>query len=89
MIDVTERAIQELKRILFSKADLPQARLRLTANGEGGLGLGLDIDMPNDRVVEHEGLTVLVVEERLANSLNGITLDVEDTLEGPQLVICE
>jgi len=88
MIDVTERAIQELKKILSAKADLPQARLRLTSSEQGKLGLGIDIDMPGDRVVEYEGSKLLCVEETLADSLDGIVLDVEETIDGPQLVIC-
>ena len=88
MIDVTERAIQELKKILSAKADLPQARLRLTSIEEGKLGLGIDIDMPGDRVVEYKGSKVLCVEEALADSLDGVVLDVEETKDGPQLVIC-
>ena len=88
MITVTERARQELKRILSAKVDLPQARLRLNASEQGNLGLGMDIDMPGDQVVEYEGSRVLVVEGKLASSLDSITLDIEDTVDGPQLVIC-
>ena len=87
MIGVTESALQELKRILFANVDMPQARLRLTARDQGELGLGIDIEMPGDQVVEHEGSKVLIVEQGLAASLGGITLDVDDTPEGPQLVI--
>ena len=89
MIRVTERAIEELKRILSEKVDMPQARLRLIARGQGKLGLGIDIEMPGDQVVEHEGSRVLLVEDSLANSIEGVTLDVEDTAKGSQLVICE
>jgi len=88
MITVTKRARQELKRILSAKVDLPQARLRLNASEQGKLGLGMDIDMPGDQVVEYEGSRVLVVEGKLASSLKSITLDIEDTVDGPQLVIC-
>ena len=87
MIGVTERAKQELKRILSDNVDDPQAVLRLTATSEGKLGLGIDVESPGDEVVEHEGSKVLVVEEGLASSLQGLTLDVEDTAEGPQLAI--
>jgi len=89
MIDVTARARQELRRILSEKVDMPQARLRLIARGQGKLGLGIDIEMPGDQVVEHEGSRVLLVEDSLANSIEGVTLDVEDTAKGSQLVICE
>ena len=87
MIGVTERAKQELKRVLSDKVDDPQAVLRLTATGEGKLGLGIDIESPGDEVVEHEGSKVLLVEKGLASSLQGLTLDVQDTAEGPQLAI--
>ena len=89
MIDVTERARQELKRILSEKVDMPQACLRLVDRGQGKLGLGIDIEVPGDQVVEYEGSKVLVVEPGLAINLKGFTLDVDDTSEGAQLVISE
>jgi Fe-S cluster assembly iron-binding protein IscA len=87
MIGVTERAKQELKRILVANVDNPQAGLRLTAGELGQLGLGIDTEMPGDTVVEYEGSKVLMVEQKLADRLQGISLDVEDTPEGPRLVI--
>ena len=42
-----------------------------------------------DQVVEHEGTNVLVVEEKLATSLEGVTLDTQDTPEGPKLVVSQ
>ena len=38
-------------------------------------------------MVEYEGSKVLLVEEHLANTLQGITIDAEDTPEGAKLVI--
>ena len=87
MIGVTDRAKQELLKILFEKVDMPQARLRLTSGDQGQLGLGIDIEMPGDEILEYEGSRLLVVEQALAASLNGIVLDVDDTPVGPQLVI--
>jgi len=37
--------------------------------------------------VEHEESKVLLVEEDLADTLQGITIDIEDTPEGARLVI--
>ena len=88
MIEVTDKARQELKRILVETTDMPQGRLRLLYRGKGELGLGIDIEMPTDESIEHEGSTVLVVEHELALSLQGITLDANDTPIGPELVIC-
>jgi Fe-S cluster assembly iron-binding protein IscA len=86
MIAVTERAKQELKKMLSDRVDNPLAVLRLTKSNEG-LGLILDVEMPGDKVVKHEDSKVLVVETPLADGLQGVTLDVEDTSEGPELVV--
>ena len=89
MISVTERAKQELKRMLSDNVDDPQAGLRLTTGDAGQLGLGIDIEMLEDHVVKHDGSKVLIVEPGLAVSLEGLILDVEDTADGPKLVIAK
>ena len=87
MLEVTERAKQELKKILTDNIDNPQAGLRLSTATPGGYGLSPDMEAPGDYVVEHEGLRVLLVEEGLASNLEGVTLDVQDTPEGPRLAV--
>ena len=87
MISVTNSARKRLKSILFSKVDLPQAGLRLTITKPGEYGLHVDTEEPGDQVVKHKGTKVLLVEQELASRLDGITLCVEYTPEGPQLAI--
>jgi len=87
MIGATERAKQELKRILNANTDEAEACLRLTANNQGQLALAIDVERQGDQVVEHEDSKVLLVEKELADTLQGITIDVEDTPEGTRLVI--
>lgn len=89
MINITERAKRELKRLLEAKVDWPGARLRLMDRNQGKLGLGIDIEAPGDHIVEYEGARVLIVEPKLAKNLQGIILDVDDTPEGTELVISE
>ena len=89
MINVTERAKRELKRLLFQNVDLSQARLRIMDRGQGIIGLGIDIEAPGDQVIEYEGTKVLVIEPKLANNLQGVTIDVDETPEGPELVILD
>ena len=89
MIEVTESARQELKKLLSSKVDYSYARLRLIDRGQVDLGLGIDVELPGDEVVEHDGSGLLVVESELAASLDKITLDFEDSTTGAQLVIIE
>lgn len=87
MINVTERAKQALKKILTTHVDLSQGRLRLMDRGQGKLGLGIDIEMPGDEIVEYDDSTVLVIERELLANLKGVTLDVEDSVKGSELVI--
>jgi Fe-S cluster assembly iron-binding protein IscA len=89
MIDITERAKQELSKLLAKKVDWPGACLRLMDRGQGKLGLGVDIEALGDRIVEYEGIKILIVEPELAKNLHGVTLDVDDTPEGAELVISE
>jgi Fe-S cluster assembly iron-binding protein IscA len=89
MIGVTEKAKAELSKVLADKVDHPEACLRLRVNGEGNLGIGIDIERPDDKVVEYEGATLLVVEPELADNLMNIAIDVEDSDEGSQLVIVD
>ena len=87
MVSVTEGACRELKRMLSEKVDWPGARLRLVDRGQGILGLGIDIELSGDQVVEYEGIKVLIIEHELATNLKGITLDVDYTPEGAELVL--
>ena len=87
MIGATELAKQELKRILNANTDKAEACLRLTANDQGQLGLAIDVEKEGDQAVEHEGSKLLLVEKDLADTLQGITIDVEETAEGARLVI--
>ena len=89
MINITERAKQELTKLLAKKVDWPGARLRLIDRGQGKLGLGIDIEAPDDHVIEYEGTKLLLIDPCLATSLRHITLDVDDTPDGPELVITE
>jgi len=89
MIHVTECAKQELWKLLTSKVDWPGARLRLVDRGEGKLGLGIDIEAPGDQVIEYEGNRILIVESELASNLKGITLDVDNSPQGAELVLSE
>ncbi len=87
MINVTARAKEELKRLLHANVDMPQARLRLIDRGQGNLGFGIDIELPGDESVKHDGSTVLIINSSLASNLKDITIDVDDTPKGSEMVI--
>jgi len=97
MLKVTERARQELKNTLIATVDEPKACYRLFVNPQckcglpdcnsGQIGLSIGMAMPSDYVVEHAGSAVLVMGQILASDLEDITMDIDDTPEGPRLVI--
>ena len=89
MIGITEEAKKELVKILAGKVDHPDACLRLRVDDKGNMGLGIDIERPEDKVVEYQGTTLLVVEPAIADTLKNIAIDVEDGDNGLQLVIVE
>ena len=89
MIQITESAKLELKRLLDTSVDWPGARLRLLERDQGALGLGIDIEAGNDEVVEYQGTKLLLIETDLASRLDRILLDIDATPDGAVLVISE
>ncbi|MBN1176824.1 MAG: hypothetical protein JXA51_04000 [Dehalococcoidales bacterium] len=89
MIEATEQAKKDLKGLLDSKVDHPEACLRLRVDEEGKLGLGIDIEQADDKVVKYQGASLLVVEPELADSLGNMAIDVEDGEEGREFVIID
>ncbi len=88
MVTVTESARGELNKIL-SAADVsdPEASLRLALTAPGQFGLLTDKKREGDQVVEHEDSTVLLVGTELSEHLEGVTIDCQDSPEGPHLVM--
>ncbi len=91
MIEVTERARQELKKALDAQGQQEESTsgLRLALVGPDEFGLGVDVEKEGDKVVEHEGSKVLLVENALAEQLEGITIDVHESEAGPKLVMAK
>ncbi len=89
MLQITDSAKAELKRLLASNVDWPGARLRLLERSSGALGLGIDIASAGDRVVEYEGDELMVIDGNLADRLEKVMLDVDRTDDGVTLVISE
>ena len=87
MLTVTESAKELLKDKLVAHTDDPEIGLRLELKPPGQLGLVVGREAEGDQVVEHEGLKVLLVAPELAHVVDGITLDVQDTADGPKLVV--
>ena len=87
--DVLQEALQRAgvadEDVAIRLAPTPSA-----ANAEGDqvqLGLVLDRPQDGDQVVEHNGRTVLVVDQMIADQLDGATLDAVDTPDGRRLTL--
>lgn len=92
MLTVTESAKQLLKETLQAHTDDPEIGLRLSPRepGEPGqLGIVLDREAEGDQVVEHEGAKVLLVASELAPAVDGVTLDIQETTDGPKLAVSQ
>jgi len=90
MLNVTEPAKQELKRILFEKVDHPLAGVRLVrGNQPDSYGLTIDIELPGDQVLEYDGSKILIVDQDVSRCLDGDILDIEDEAQGKSLVVIE
>lgn len=87
MLNVTDGAREELKKTLSAHTSDPEVSLRLELKSPGQLGLSLGKETEGDEVVEHEDTKVLLVAPDLAPTVEGVTLDVQETEEGTKLVV--
>ncbi|MFC2058216.1 hypothetical protein ACFLTS_01035 [Chloroflexota bacterium] len=88
MVKITDPAKDELKNILSlqNSAD-PEICLRLIQTAPGQFDLTADKEKEDDQVIEHQGSKMLLVGKELADILDGLTIDCEDSPEGPSLIM--
>jgi len=84
MLTVTESAGQHMADLLKNNEAPEEAALRFVVQGQS-LGLTLSEAAPDDQKFEHDGRTVLLLDEQVAGMLDERTLDTEQTEEGNQL----
>lgn len=87
MLTVTEKAAEELKSTLDAVEPEDGQILRLIYDQSSGFGLTLDEEQEGDQIVESAGKKVLLIGSDLADAVDGATIDVRDTDEGPRLTI--
>ena len=87
MIQVTEKAVNEIKRLIATDPTAKDSNLRVQVTGGGCSGmsykLGFDNQPPsaNDKVFENAGVK-LIVDPKSFLFLSGTTLDFSDGLNG-------
>ncbi len=86
MFSITERALTELSAILFENATEPEHTLRLIG-GSGGFALEIDCERNGDQLVQNEFGTIMAIDQWLAETYDGATIDFIDTPNGVQLAV--
>ena len=91
MLEVTTRAREKLKEALLEeKTTVSQETYRITPipSMPNRLGIALDKEKKGDQVVKSkEGLKVLLIQADLAQELEGMILDYQDTPHGQGFTI--
>jgi len=75
MVQVTERATAELRRLLTSNFARPQQGVRLLLREGGDLAMTIDIPHSGDSVIRRDNVPVLIVDGRLGTRLAQRVLD--------------
>jgi Fe-S cluster assembly iron-binding protein IscA len=75
MVQITERAGTELRRLLTEHFARPHQGVRLRLNQAGDLAMTIDVPHAGDSVIRRDHLLVLIVDGRLSRSLSQRVLD--------------
>ena len=75
MVQITERASAELRRLLTDNFARPQQGVRLRLNQAGDLAMTIDVPHSGDSIIRRDNLPVLIVDGRLAARLAQRVLD--------------
>ena len=86
MLTVTEATGGYLSKVLEEAKASPETAVRLAVEGNG-LTAALDTERPGDTTFDHNGRTVLLLDEQASQVLSERTLDVQTTTDGPRLGI--
>ena len=87
MLKVTERAAQELIKMLDEKAENKEDCLRLVTEDGENFMIGVGTLKEGDQVVNYQNKRVLVVDGILASHLNNVTVGVKDNPDGTEIVL--
>jgi|SRR3954449_7524439 hypothetical protein len=75
MVQITDRASTELRRLLTDNFARPQQGVRLRLNQAGGLAMTIDVPHSGDSIIRRDNFPVLIVDGRLSMRLAQRVLD--------------
>ena len=78
MIEVSERALDELEAIREASNPQPGQGITLVVDDSGDLGLALAWPQEDDQVVERDGQPVIIIPKVLMDPLDGVIIDYQD-----------
>jgi Fe-S cluster assembly iron-binding protein IscA len=90
MIQLTERAAVAIATILALRDAAPGEGLKLVPDEAGGMDLTVGAPAADDEVVRRGGDPLLIVDRRLAPTLEGALLDLaelDSAVEGPRFTL--
>jgi Fe-S cluster assembly iron-binding protein IscA len=82
MVQITERATVELRRLLADNSARPQQGVRLRLNQVGELAMTIDVPHSGDSIIRRDNLPVLIVDGRLSARLAQRVLDFPSASPG-------
>ena len=86
MVNVTDIAKNELKRILATRSLDPDKYLRLaippTWDGPGDFGIVIDVEGYGDEFIEVDGIRLLALDPTLVERLADAVLDFKESSDG-------
>jgi Fe-S cluster assembly iron-binding protein IscA len=82
MVQITEQASAELRRLLTDNFARPQQGVRLRLNEAGDLAMTIDVPHSGDSIIRRDNLPVLIVDGRLATRLARRVLDFRSASRG-------
>ena len=87
MLTVTEKAKQELKKILLARSNDTNKSLRIQFKEPAQVSLVVDEEREEDQVIQLKGMNVLLIGKDIAPIFDGVVLDVREDQTGSKLVV--
>lgn len=88
MFNITDAAGTKLATILEEQSCPEEMAIRLVQDNQG-LALSIDTQKPGDQTYDHDGRTILLIDESTQELLGGTTLDVEESDDGGRLCLTQ
>jgi Fe-S cluster assembly iron-binding protein IscA len=77
MLNVTERAADQLEEVRSANEASPDQGVRLTPDERGGIGMTVDAPHDGDEVIHRGDEPLVIVDSRITEFLDGAELDCE------------